>query len=146
MTPAAALVMSACTSGENMIDDPTEWDSSYGRLVAHRNEDALILTWSDKRVRRETGVDMVRFDPITRILTVFPKAEVLGNLHQQFDQVRELQLDTGIYGWDPDEPVGESDFFGGELELMGMPAGFGTIFAFGSARHNRSVMNGLICE
>jgi hypothetical protein len=33
---------------------------------------------------------------------------------------------------DPCEPVGESDFFGGELELMGMPAGFGTIF--GSAR------------
>lgn len=53
---------------------------------------------------------MVRFDPITRISTVLPKAEVLGNLHQQFDQVRELQLDTGIYGWDPDEPVGERDF------------------------------------
>jgi hypothetical protein len=35
---------------------------------------------------------------------------------------------------DPCEPVGESDFFGGDLELMGMPAGLGTIFAFGSAR------------
>ena len=33
----------------------------------------------------------------------------------------------------PVRPVGER-LFGGELELMGMPAGLGTIFAIGSAR------------
>ena len=53
------------------------------------------------------------------------------NLDQTNPTLNRVDSVTGTRQ-DPCEPVGESDFFGGELELMGMPAGFGTIF--GSAR------------
>jgi len=116
-----------------MIDDSTEWESRNGRVAARHDGTSLVLSWfraadwsSDGDHR---GVDMVRFDPSARILSIFPKVGSRSDFDEQFDQVRELQLETSVCGWDPEMPVGEGE--SGELELVGMPDGFGKIFAYG---------------
>jgi hypothetical protein len=74
-----------------------------------------------------------------RVLCILQVHPHPGGLQHQLnlDQTNPTLKPGGLGNGDspgPCEPVGESDFFGGDLELMGMPAGLGTIFAFGSAR------------
>lgn len=116
-----------------MIGDSTEWESRQGRVGARQDGQLLVLSWLGSTTRpsdgEHGGIDMVRFDPFTRILSIFPKVSSLGGLIDQYGQVTELQLDTSVGEWDSDAAVVEGD--SGELELAGMPEGFGKIFAYG---------------
>jgi hypothetical protein len=133
------MIVSTTTLPEAAIThDQLQWESERGRLVAYGDERTTTLRWFQNRFRKDgTGHEMMRFDRETRILTIFPMVELLGVFKPQFDQVRELQLDLGTDHWNAEDSVGENSYFAGELEVEGLPQGFGSIFAFGLGLRRR---------
>ncbi|MCV7091648.1 Shedu anti-phage system protein SduA domain-containing protein [Mycobacterium interjectum] len=112
-----------------MIANSTKWEDYHGHLVARHEGPTLVLTWwGPKDWSHTPGVDMVRFDPENQLLSVFPRLAILGNHHQQFSRVRELQLDTASYSSNFDIEIDEGTY---GLEISGMPDGFGSVFAYG---------------
>lgn len=111
-----------------------EWehDDGAGRVVAHHEDEVLVLTWwpANHTSKSKGGIEMVRFDPTAEMLRIFPKTFFLGNEGQQFQQVSEVQIDTGVWAWEPYDPVSEN-VYRGEAELVGLPDGFGKIFQYG---------------
>ncbi len=88
----------------------------------------VVLKWSRKH--GNTEIEMVRFDADEQLLSIFPKSTFADNVSEQFNQVRELQIDTTYWAWTAESPVGENER-GGQLELRGLPEGFGRIFEYG---------------
>jgi hypothetical protein len=123
-----------------MTANSTEWTSHDGRLVAHHEDTSVVLTWFGRSGK--PGVDMVRFDSGSKLLRVFPTLAILGNRHPQFDQVRELQLDTEAYREDFQVEIEEGEY---GLELLDMPDGFGRVFVFGLGllRQYRGIINAI---
>lgn len=88
----------------------------------------VVLTWS--QIRGSTGIEMAQFSADEDLLSIFPKAASGESFVEQFSQVRELQIDTTNWAWNAASPVGENNR-SGQLELSGLPKGFGTIFEYG---------------
>lgn len=89
----------------------------------------LVLLWHAQGSRQST--EMVRFDPRSQLLRIFPKKRLGTGFQEQFDQVTEIQIDTRFTpGWDPTMPTGDSDRTG-DVQLIGLPEGFASIFIFG---------------
>lgn len=102
-------------------------DALDGRVEALREGTTVALTWF--RPASTTGVEMARFDMNKQLLSIFPKVGSDDGLTEQFRQVREFQIDTTVWEWDATSPVQDNDR--GQLELVGLPQGFGRIFSFG---------------
>lgn len=73
--------------------------------------------------------ELARFDAQTSWLSIFPRASFQSGFEEQFDQIREIQLDTTTLSWSPDTAIVDND--NGQLELDGLPKGFGRIFEYG---------------
>ena len=109
-----------------MSEEVALTESRYGRVVQERDGSVLVFIWQDENEH----IEMVRFDPEEKLLRIFPKKGSSAGLQEQFDHIREIQIDTAVWaGWDPDEPTREN--LSGDLELSGLPEGFGTIFSYG---------------
>lgn len=104
------------------------YESPRGQVELTRDGAARVLTW---RVPGDGDeVEMVRLDPNLGVLRIFPRVPTLFGFQDQFDQVREIRLDVADVSWNDVDLVGLS-FRTGDLEFVGLPKGFGTIFAYG---------------
>jgi hypothetical protein len=109
--------------------DETLYESTLGRVVQKHDGGALVLVWHDHVGGND--MEMVRFHPDAQLLRIFPKTRTRSGLEEQFERIRELQLDFTMAGsWD-DEGLTAESVRVPELELTGLPDGFGTIIAYG---------------
>lgn len=88
-----------------MIDESTVWESRSGRVAACHDGTTLVLSWlgaaNGSSDGDESGVEMVRFDPSARTLSIFPKIGSRSGFDEQFDQVGELQLEASAWAGTP---------------------------------------------
>lgn len=113
-----------------MIEDGDDWSSRRGTVTGRVNGSVLELFWDGIPVAyrdlQNGGVRIVRFDSGSDLLSIYP---MTGSSERQYSRVQELQLEAGICEWSPDEPVTEGS--DEDLELPGMPDGFGRLFVWG---------------
>lgn len=102
------------------------WDSPRGQVEVNPSPTGWSLSWIPRGVgEAQTLAEFQRADGIVRI---FPKVTRGLDFDDQYDQIREL-LVPFQEPEDMEYLVGEGDR--GELELTGLPDGFGKIPAFG---------------
>ncbi|WP_109471957.1 Shedu anti-phage system protein SduA domain-containing protein [Ornithinimicrobium cavernae] len=107
--------------------DATELKDRFGSVTQHDDGDELVLT----RIQRDGGdsrFEMLRFDRVEKLLRIFPRATHLGQLDDQFSQVKELQVEAP--NWNAGDHSAEHDRFG-LLYVRGLPKGFGSIYEYG---------------
>jgi hypothetical protein len=76
-------------------------------------------------------IKMARVDPVAGLLRIFPGMRSGSFLQEQFSEVIELQIYTNLLPrWDLEFAVAESDREW-NLELVGLPDGFGKVFQYG---------------
>lgn len=98
-----------------------------GRAEMSVNGSNNVLTWFP--LGDPNGVELLRFDPAEDILRIFPKVGGRFGLVDQYDHVKEIQIDTSVWPWDATQPLGETD--AGEVQLLNLPDGFGRFPSYG---------------
>lgn len=98
--------------------------------VGHGDDGAVTVT-RQGRFDGPDGVEMVRFDPSTGLLHIYPRpgADWAPSSLRPMQLPREIRIDTAVWPWDPSEPIGETER--GEYRLQGIPEGLGVIFTYG---------------
>lgn len=116
-----------------MTEDSRNWQQRSGAVEETYDGSIQVFTWFEfddwTSQQRGGGVEMARFDPKSKILSIFPKKGSNQAFDEQFGQIRELRIGVDCCDWDSSSPVGEGET--GELELVGLPEGFGKVFAYG---------------
>lgn len=114
------------------------YNSDEGTVESSQDGGDTVFTWFTHSSSSDEGLrpsfEMVRFVPASRLLRIRPRKRDNDSLQDQFSRVAELQLDTNLLPeWQavgPEEPVSD-DTRDGQLSLVGLPKGFGHIFAAG---------------
>lgn len=104
------------------------FEARWGSLVVTSERDSLIFTRAGS-FDGPNGVEVARFEADSRLLCLLPREGVDHGANRAYAQVREIQIDTAVWTWDPDDPIVETDQ--GELQLAGLPEGLGVTFGWG---------------
>jgi len=113
------------SESDNGTEDPATRDR-LGSVTERRESDDLVLVRHGRG--DDHGVELLRFDVVTRLLRIFPKSWRGTNYGPQFKQIIELQIDG--FEMDLDDYSGYSERFGLAM-LKGLPKGFGAVYEYG---------------
>lgn len=120
-------------------------DGASGSVEVVLDGPELVMSWLGNRfVDSDDEPEMARLNLHDNVLRIFPKKKSSTGFVDQYDGVRELRVHLArALEWEDEQLVGGSaledlalDWIvsegdSGELELLGLPDGFGKIFAYG---------------
>jgi len=113
------------------VSEDEAFEPGPADVSVSRGDNGALSIFRHGRFDGPTGVEMVRFDPVTRILHIYPRpgADVEPSSIAADAQPREVRIDTRVWPWPGLEPIGETAR--GEYRLEGIPEGLGVIFTYG---------------
>lgn len=104
-------------------------EADWGEVVLSRDGDRLAFTRHASEDGKD-GVLMAEYDPGKQILRLFPRQGEGGGPEFRYRQIHEIQVDTSVSEWDPENPV-ELTARLEEPGLTQMPHGLGFLFGYG---------------
>lgn len=104
------------------------FEAPWGQLTVATEADAVSFTRSGSH-DGDKGIEIARYDAGAQLLRIFPINGVDHGPRPAYLRIREIQIDTTVWPWDPADPVGETQL--GDLALNGLPEGLGVIFGYG---------------
>ena len=107
-------------------DFETELEDRVGSVDEERDGNELVLFWSRRGEHART--EMLRFNPNTKLLRIFPKVRQSATFQEQFHQLTELQLEAP--DWLPAHHSEEGERYS-LLHVVGLPRGFAATYEFG---------------
>lgn len=106
-------------------EDEVVLEDIRGELKARHDANGLVLTWFQGGV--DDGTEMLRFNPSTNLLRIFPRIRRNLGFENPFEQLTELQVEAP--DWDPEQHSEEGERYG--LHVKGLPKGFSAVYSFG---------------
>ncbi|MHA7156284.1 Shedu immune nuclease family protein [Arthrobacter sp. TMN-50] len=110
-----------------MTNAPIRVEGLHDSIEISVNGSVTSFTWSYNNGGKQH--ELVRFDAQSHLLSIVPHASLQSGFGEQYSQIREIQFDTSVLSWSPESPISEND--GGQLQLDGLPKGFGRVFEYG---------------
>lgn len=113
-------------AADRELEDALNLDDGAGTLVEGHDGDQLVLSWFPRHASEPT--EMLRFDPATQLIRLFPKVR-RGRIYENpFGRLTELQVEAP--GWSPSNHSTEGERYG-LLHVVGLPRGFTATYEFG---------------
>ena len=113
------------------VSDDEELELGPAEVSVSRGENGALSIFRHGMFDGLGGVEMVRLDPVTRILHIYPRpgADVAPSSTAADARPREIRIDTTVWPWPGSKPIGETER--GEYRLEGIPEGLGVMFTYG---------------
>lgn len=102
-----------------------EWTDRVGEISVVEDGDEHAVSWQVEG--SSEAFEMLRFNPSTKLVRIFPLTRQSMGFEPEFDRIRELQL---TLDWEDIPPTEVSDYTG-LLRVLSLPAAFNPVFAYG---------------